>query len=330
MVKPIDLPEYIPAAWLPNGHFQTVYASLFMPIPRPPYQREILDLPDGDITAADWIAGEADKPLLVLIHGMEGDSDSNYARLLMNQCRSLGWRGVVLHMRSCGGFMNRKPTFYHAGYYQDIEYFLDQLLPTRFPEEKVFLCGISLGGSQVAHYLAKGRAVDQVRAAAIVSTPLDLRGSADFMSGGLNRLYVLKFRNSLLRKYRAKADLIKNPHMENQLARARTFWDLDNAATAPMHGFRDAAHYYSEMSACNVLKDIQVPTVYIASRDDPFIPEASMPSTGMHFENLQSYLTQRGGHAGFIDQHHRSWMVKAVFTYFNNVESPDSRMRKEV
>jgi hypothetical protein len=320
----VEMPIFEPAPWLPNGHFQTVYASLLMPVPLPDYKREILTLPDGDIIAADWIEGQLDKPLLVLIHGMEGDSQSNYARLLMNQCRSLGWRGVVLHMRSCGGFMNRKPQFYHAGFYSDIEFFIDEVLATRSPSEKIYLAGISLGGSQVVHYLAKGLAKERVTSAAIVSTPLDLQGSADFMSAGLNRIYVLKFRNSLLKKYRAKADLIQNPKMESDLARSKTFWDLDNAATAPSHGFRDAAHYYSEMSAKKVLQDLQVPAVYLASRDDPFIPEDSMPSTGMHFEKLQSHLTDFGGHVGFVDRQHKSWMVQAVFKYFNNFESSDS------
>ena len=284
-----------------------------MPVILPKYRREILDLPDHDIIAADWVDGEAKTPLVVLIHGMEGSSHSRYARLIMNECVKRGWQGVVLHMRSCGGLINKRKQFYHAGFYDDIKYFVDERLPRIGLNKPVYLLGVSLGGSQVAHYLAKGNSQERVKAAAIISTPLDLGASADFMSKGFSRNYVVKFRNTLLEKYHLKSELIGDESMANKLARAKTFWELDNAATAPIHGFRDAAHYYAEMSSKNCLKDIPIPTLYLASRDDPFVPEASMPqiSQGM----VTTLLTKKGGHVGFVKQSGKSWMVPTVFNY---------------
>lgn len=304
------------ASWLPNGHFQTVFAALVMPVPIPDYQRELIELPDGDVIAADWVGGDIRKPLLVLVHGMEGSSESRYARLLMNQCIVNGWRGVVLHMRSCGGLINRLKTFYHAGHYQDIEFFLDELLPKREVVGPIFLAGVSLGGSQVAHYLAKGESQKYVKAAAMISTPLDLGASADFMSEGLSKQYVIKFRKSLLEKYHQKAHLINDEVMTNQLSRAQTFWDLDNSATAPLHGFRDAQHYYGEMSSKKCLQDIPIPTLYMASKDDPFIPEDSMPNGTLNNGNVLSLLTEKGGHVGFINQWGNSWMAPTILEYF--------------
>ncbi|NQV29800.1 MAG: alpha/beta fold hydrolase [Candidatus Marinimicrobia bacterium] len=322
-MKKFQPKDFKPANWLPNGHFQTVFASLLMPVAIPPYKREILDLPDGDIVAADWVDGNIDKPLLVLIHGMEGGSESRYARLLMNECISRGWTGVVLHMRSCGGLMNRLRNYYHAGFYQDIEYFLDQLLPARGWEGTTYLAGISLGGSQVVHYLAKGQARERVKSAVIISAPMDLGASADFMSKGLSRHYVMKFQKSLLAKYYMKEDLINDSELGQKLAEAKNFWDLDNAATAPLHGFRDAKHYYGEMSAKKCLKDIQVPALYLASKDDPFVPEHSMPK-GIHETGmLQSILTEQGGHVGFVNHYGKSWMAPTVFEYFSMFETQD-------
>lgn len=314
----VPLPEFNPPYWLSNAHMQTVYASLFMPVKMPSYSRETIKLPDGDIIAADWVNKKGQGPLMVLVHGMEGDSHSRYARLLMSECERRNWTGVVLHMRSCGGMMNVKEQFYHAGFYDDIQYFMDVHLQDTVENRTSYLTGVSLGGSQIAHYLAKGNARGRVRAAAIVSTPLDLEGSADFMSAGLNRIYVLKFRNSLLKKYHEKSHLIRDPQIAKRLKKARTFWDLDNVATAPLHGFRDAKHYYSEMSSKRVLGDLKVPTLYIGSKDDPFMPEESMPENGIHFDNLQSCITEKGGHVGFVDAHLNSWMVKAVFTYLTH------------
>lgn len=304
------------ATWLPNGHWQSIFASLFMPTRLPDYRREILDLPDGDIIAADWVDGDPNNPLLVLIHGMEGSSNSRYARLIMNECQRRGWRGVVLHMRSCGGLMNQKKQFYHSGFYQDIQYFLDDWLPAQGQRSKVYLVGVSLGGSQIAHYLAKGEATKRVQAGCIISTPLDLAASADFMSTGFSRLYVARFRNTLLEKYKLKADLIGDDSMAQELARAKTFWDLDNAATAPMHGFRDAAHYYTEMSSKKCLQDIPVPTLYLASRDDPFVPVDSMPDHSIG--SVTTLLTEKGGHVGFVDQQGKSWMTPTVFNFLIN------------
>ncbi len=321
----LKLSQFKPAVWLPNGHVQTIYASALMSVPIPVYRRELIELPDGDVVAADWVDGDSEQPLLVLVHGMEGDSRSRYARLIMNQCKQLGWRGVVLHMRSCGGVINRLRQFYHAGFYQDIEYFLDVVLPDRGIEGDTYLAGISLGGSQVTHYLAKGQAGKNITAAALVSAPMDLQASADFMVAGLNRLYVLKFRNSLLKKYHLKANLIKDPGLAEKLATAKTFWDLDNYATAPLHGFQNASQYYKKMSAKNALQDITVPTLYLASKDDPFIPEDSMPNMDDGLGHVRSLLTDRGGHVGFVDHRGRSWMVSTIFRYFSSFKSLQSQ-----
>ena len=301
-----------PAPWLKNAHFQTVFASLFMKVPVPPYRREIIDLPDGDIIAADWVDGNRDAPVFVLIHGMEGDSHSLYARLLMNECDRRGWTGVVLHMRSCG-VLNRKAQFYHAGWYHDVKYFMDEVIPERIGGRALYLAGVSLGGSQVAHYLANANPPQNLRSAVLISAPLDLRGSADFMKTGMNRLYIYKFRRTLLKKYRAKAELIASPVFERKLSAAKNFWDLDNGATAPMHGFADAAEYYDKMSGKNALPQIKHPTLYLASKDDPFIPEDSMP---LEIGETPSVLSEHGGHVGFVDRDGSSWMVRTVFQYF--------------
>ena len=283
-----------------------------MSVPLPKYRREIIKLPDSDIIAADWVDGAGNAPVCVLIHGMEGDSGSRYARLLMNECERRGWTGVVLHMRSCG-ILNRKPQFYHAGWYQDVKYFMDKLIPECTGGRELYLVGVSLGGSQVAHYLANGNPPQNLKSAALISAPLDLRGSADFMKNGINRLYIYKFRRSLLKKYRAKAELIANPVFERKLSRAKNFWDLDNYATAPMHGFADAAEYYEKMSGKNALPHIKLPTLYLASKDDPFIPEDSMP---LEIGDTPSVLSEHGGHVGFVDRDGSSWMVRTVFQYF--------------
>ena len=103
--------------WLRNPHFQTMYPNLPWAWPsRPELRREILELPDGDVTAVDWLV-EADSlpdsaPLLIILHGLEGSAESPYARMLMEVAFDRGWRSCVLYFRDCGDYRNRLPRRY--------------------------------------------------------------------------------------------------------------------------------------------------------------------------------------------------------------------------
>src|SRR5690606_35762660 len=58
------LSPYAAPAWLPGGHLQTVYPSLFPP-PRVPLERERWDTPDGDFIDVDFAGPRASTRLLV-------------------------------------------------------------------------------------------------------------------------------------------------------------------------------------------------------------------------------------------------------------------------
>ncbi|NOR67710.1 MAG: alpha/beta hydrolase, partial [Woeseiaceae bacterium] len=121
--------EFKPARWLKHRHLQTMFPSLpWAWRKRSPLRREVLNLPDGDDTAVDWLqdADELPKsaPLLVVLHGLEGSAESSYARMIMHAAFEYGWRSCVLHSRDCGDYRNRLPRRYHAGETNDIRYFL--------------------------------------------------------------------------------------------------------------------------------------------------------------------------------------------------------------
>ena len=95
------IPYHAPK-WLPGGHAQTIYPLLIKPRPLP-YRRERWETPDRDFIDLDWNhdAGSAgdEVPLLILFHGLEGNSNSHYALALMHRLTAAGWRGVVVHFR---------------------------------------------------------------------------------------------------------------------------------------------------------------------------------------------------------------------------------------
>src|SRR5881396_1642439 len=121
---------YLPPGWLIGGHAQTIYPFLLRR-PDITYRRERIDTPDGDFIDFDWLdptgGASANTPLVVLFHGLEGNSRSHYATALMQHLRSIGWRGVVPHFRGCSGAPNRRPRAYHSGDYSEVGWMLETI-----------------------------------------------------------------------------------------------------------------------------------------------------------------------------------------------------------
>ena len=119
---------YVAPSWLPGGNAQTIYPFLLRSLVIPTYQRERLELDDGDFIDIDWLDNSTDRPLVVMFHGLEGDSSSQYARSIMGLFQELGWRGAVVHFRGCSGTPNRLPRAYHAGDSEEIDRILHNII----------------------------------------------------------------------------------------------------------------------------------------------------------------------------------------------------------
>ena len=132
---------------------QTLWPYLFRRMPRVELRRERLELPDGDFLDLDWTKNSRG-PIVIVLHGLEGSSDSKYARGLLKAVHDHGWRGVVMHFRGCGGEPNRLPRSYHSGETTDLAYVV-KLLQSREPETPLFVVGFSLGGNVLLKWLGK-------------------------------------------------------------------------------------------------------------------------------------------------------------------------------
>lgn len=293
------------AWWLPGAHAQTIGGRLLRRRLRAPLRRERLETPDGDFVDLDFAPeprrGRA-APLAVVLHGLEGGSHSGYVLATVRALAERGIRGVVLNFRSCSGEMNRLPRFYHAGDTGDLALVLDEL-QRRDPGVPIAAVGFSLGGNVLLKYLGErgAGAAERVRAAVAVSVPFDLAAGAGKLEHGMGRVYTSYFMRNLLKKSRSKGEQLRPACDPSRLQAARTLRDFDDAATAPLHGFRDASHYYAESSSSRFLAGIRVPTLLLHSVDDPFLPTGSVPRRAM-IENpfLLDGITGRGGHVGFV------------------------------
>ena len=293
-----------PPAWLRGGHLQTVAGKFLRPKGSVPLEPLRVPTPDGDFLDLE-VGPEPTpaSPIVVLLHGLEGSTRRRYMRQAMTALLASGIRPIGLNFRSCSGVPNLRARSYHSGETGDLGYVLETL-GRRFPGRAFGALGFSLGGNVLLRYLGEVAASGSTRlaAAAAISVPYDLAAGARMLeNGGMGRLYTRYFLRSLQAKARTKAALLRGVVDMARIRAARTLREFDEAATAPLHGFRDADDYYRQASSKSILDRVRVPTLLIHALDDPFLPADAVPVAAME-ENpwILGSLTGHGGHVGFI------------------------------
>jgi uncharacterized protein len=293
--------NYTAPRWLPGGHLQTIIPSQLTPAPTVTYRRERWTTPDDDFIDVDFVDGDPGKPFFVLFHGLEGSSNSHYARSILAHMRSLGWSGAVPHFRSCSGEINLAPRFYHSGDVEEIDWILRKLksVAESRGSNQFYVMGASLGGNALLRWLGESQhQADFIDAACAVSAPMCLRSGGTSIARGFNRLYTGVFLRTLKPKSLKKLEQYPGLFDADALRRARNLYEFDNVVTAPLHGFRDTDDYWHRCSAKHVLNDITVPTLILNAQNDPFLPTCDLPRTASHSVILE--YPAEGGHLGFV------------------------------
>jgi len=291
--------KYTAPFWLPNGHLQTIIPATVLAKPAIGFRRERWDAPDGDFVDVDFVDGKPGAPFVVMFHGLEGSSDSHYARAMMAAVAARGWSGAVPHFRGCSGEANRAPRFYHSGDSAEVDWIVRRL-HQRLKDGggKFYVAGVSLGGNALLRWLGESQhQADFVDAAASVSAPLDLAQGGVSLSRGFNRLYTRMFLQTLKPKCEAKLKQFPGLFDAAAMRAARDLHAFDNAVTAPLHGYRDADDYWDRASAKHVLNDITVPTLVLNALNDPFLPGVHLPRKASRQVVLD--YPEHGGHVGF-------------------------------
>ncbi len=318
---------YNPPRWLPTSHAQTIVPALFARRPAVDYRRERWDTPDGDFIELDWLAYPAiagsvaqpapDAPLFVLFHGLEGSSDSHYARVLMASARALGWHGVVPHFRSCSGPLNLAPRFYHLADSAEVDWVLRRLHSAH--RGPIVVAGVSLGGNVLLRWLGeRGADASFVAAAAAISTPLDVHAGGRALSQGFALVYTMSFLKTLKRKALFKLEQYPGLFDRDAMLACRTMYEYDNVVTAPIHGFRDTEEYWTRATTRPLLPDVVVPTLVLNARNDPFLPSAALPTRAEVSASIELDQPDAGGHVGFMTgpfPGRIDWLPRRVFNF---------------
>jgi predicted alpha/beta-fold hydrolase len=294
---------YRAPAWLPGGHAQTIWAARFSRRytgEAPRFVRERWTTPDNDFIDVDLQAGLPGARWLVVFHGLEGSSTSQYVQAFAHVARAAGVHFAAPHFRGCSGQLNLAPRAYHSGDFAEVGWILSRLRERS--AAPLFAAGVSLGGNALLRWAeeAGGSAARTASAVAAVCSPIDLAAGGHAMSRGFNRqVYTRMFLHTM--KPRALAKLAQYPGLfdRDRLLAARDLYEFDNVFTAPLHGFRDTDDYWARGSAKPHLHTIRIPALLLNARNDPFVPAWCLPAQHDVGDRVTLWQPEHGGHVGF-------------------------------
>lgn len=358
MTAKIDLSDCPSPFWLPGGHLQTIYGAYLAHHQRINFVRQRIETPDGDFLDLDWTgpglfadrltdgrSAPKDSHLsktaarrwaqaedwaqlpksthtqaLVIFHGLEGSSKSHYAQAIAQYFRARGWVVVVAHFRGCSGFPNRMARSYYSGDSAEIQFILEAV-QQQLSYASWHAVGVSLGGNALLKYLGEQGSNSILEAAAAISSPSDLVSCGQHLSEGFagRRLYCPHFLKTMRHKIFEKSKRFPGMIDIVRLAQVRTLRDFDDVYTAPMHGYQHALDYWTQASSKPLLSQITTPTLVLNAKNDPFVPEPSLPQPQDCSEAVLLHQPENGGHVGFVSgafPGHIHWLPLRLSRFF--------------
>jgi predicted alpha/beta-fold hydrolase len=249
-----------------------------------------------------WQKNRREQPTLVILHGMEGSTESRYMLGTAEKALAAGFNAVRVNTRNCGGTEHLTPTLYHAGQTEDLRQIVAELAD-RDGLEEIYIAGFSLGGNVVLKLAGEygNTAPPQLRGVVAVSPSIDLNASADAIELRSNLIYNMRFVWSLRTRMRRKARLFPECYDESRLRGVWSIRKFDDVYTAPHSGFGDVTNYYARASSLQFISSITIPTLLVHAQDDPFIPFESFQHPDIEANpNVVLLAPEQGGHVGFI------------------------------
>ena len=308
-----------------NAHLQTIIGNYLR---RPAFRGEpvaeevTVDAADGSrvMCHCNWQpeSDRANRLTLVLVHGLEGSSESRYIRGIASRAWDAGCNVVRMNMRNCGDTDHLTPTLYHSGLSNDVGAVMRHYT-TRYGLERVALVGYSMGGNLVLKFAGEWGSAAPLRAVATVCPAIDLSAGSDALHEPANRVYEWHFLRGLMRRYRRKAALYPHVYGSDNTGRIRSLRDFDDRIVARHCGFRDADDYYYRAASARVVDKIAVPTLILRAIDDPFV--RMLPETREKLlanPNVLLVETAHGGHCAYLSRDRGEdihWAEASVIQY---------------
>ena len=282
-----------------SKHIETIYPSAFRKVTPVSYERERLELSDGDFLDIDWLKND-NKRVVILSHGLEGNSHRPYIQGAARLFEDKQWDVLAWNYRSCSGEMNRNKRLYHHGVTDDFEAIVKHALSKGYT--KIGLVGFSMGGSTTLKYLGEqsGNVPDEVIGAAVFSVPCNLYNSMEQLMKWGNGFYRRRFLKKLIKKIQRKAEQFPEIDITN-IEKIDTFLELDNRFTAPLHGFKDGLDFYEKSTSDQFYPRIKRPALIVNAVNDPMLGDKCYPyDYARNNEHILLETPKWGGHVGFM------------------------------
>lgn len=290
--------DYCPGLLFRQRHLNTIFPTFFRPLPDLGFSTTRFYTPDHDFFDVDFAKQQSTK-ILILLHGLEGNSNATYIRGMAHQFYRQGWDIAAINFRGCSGEPNHNIISYHSGFTQD----LDQCVGwAENHYHTIAIIGFSLGGNITLKYVGEkgGTLSSKIVAVTGISVPVDLHSSGECMEKPGTFIYRKRFLRSLKQKARLKYNIFPNDIDLKATLSAKKIREFDDRYTAPIHGFKNVEDYYTQSSSKQTIPQIAVPTLIINAQDDLFLGAGCYPVKECSVNPKCTLLTPRyGGHVGF-------------------------------
>ncbi|MBS0151934.1 MAG: alpha/beta fold hydrolase [Nitrospira sp.] len=266
-------------------------------------------------------------PTVVLVHGLEGSSESRYMRGIAAKAFHSGLNVIRLNQRTCGGTEHLSPTLYNSGLSSDYRAIVNELVD-HDGLDQIWLVGYSMGGNLVLKAAGElGRTEPALAGVAAVCPNINPTVCARALEEPRNWIYHRHFVTKLKERLRRKASLFPGKWDLSMLDQVSTISEFDDRYTARDGGYRDGADYYDRAGSRHVLDRIAVPTLIITAQDDPFIPYSmfTVPLIQQH-PNIQLVAPHYGGHCGFYQGWRENedpyWAENRIVDFLHRTSTP--------
>lgn len=305
MNKNIEKIRFEPNSFFKNGHIQTIYLGSVRKVKDLENTEKIeIKTDTGTSIKCDYNKiSKYSKKLCILVHGLEGSSKSTYIASLAKKILNINSDTLRINLRGCGGTSQLSNTFYHAGLTVDLKKIIDYSI-NEMKYEEIIIIGFSLGANMVLKLGGeyKNNFPKELKGICSISPPLELNMSSREILKLSNKMYDKYYLDKLKITYKEKQKFFPEIVDLSILKKIKTLYDFDNLITAPHFNYKNAIDYYSKNSSINFIKDIQIKTLIIQSKDDPIIPPSSTEKAMMiKNENIEYLFTKHGGHVAFVN-----------------------------
>lgn len=299
--------SFTPPRWLRSNHLQTIVPNQLRrhPAGRALAQRSepiVIGTPDDDRLQLYWSSNGSSAPaVLVVLHGLTGCAEAENVLSVAAKGHLAGFDVVRVDLRNSLGD-NPSIGVGHAGRSEDLRVVVDHARE-RSPGAPIAVIGFSLGGNITLKALGEygNEAPTELRAAAVISVPIDLDDACRAIDGSGNWIYRNYFLRRLTWRYETRRQAHPDLLPDLDLAPISSIREWDNAVVAPLSGFADAEDYYARCSSLRVLEEIRAPSLVVQAQDDPFIPFAPFSRAEVRTNDyLELMAPPRGGHVGFF------------------------------